>query len=87
MRALSHEEVWGTLCVLDALTIKTLDCNIGQLANKVFQRFFIQGRSFRHGVDIELHGGEIVKIYATVQLIVADEPALKEILQNRGTKG
>ena len=84
MHALAHEEVWGTVCVVRALDAKKLDGDIGQLFFKVLEQFFGSAHDIRlSGVLLD----EGIRILAGVGVILADEPALKEMLSCKGHAG
>ena len=84
MHALAHEEVWGTVCVVRTLDAKKLDGDIGQLFFKVLEQFFGSAHDIRiSGVLLD----EGIRILAGVGVLLADEPALKEMLSCKGHAG
>ena len=87
MRALAHEECWGTLTLQRKKEADKLESTIGQLASLAMRRFFMKERSFRHGIAVELATGGEARIYAKIKGLLADEPALKEILACKGHGG
>ena len=81
MDALAHEELWfcQTICRLSQCNVS--EGGVTQLAKLVLEQFFCHGHDImRAGVMLTLHGGDNVRLYCKVGMIVADEPALKEIM-------
>ena len=84
MHALAHEEVWGTVCIYRTVDAKKLDGDIGKLFFNVLEQFFGPVH------DIRLTGVMLVegiRILAAVGVLLADEPALKEMLSCKGHSG
>ena len=90
MRAISHEEIWGTLAVILQTDVVGLRHHMTQMASKLMHRFHMRGRDVRmNGVWLDelWDGGPALRIFFAITMIVADEPALKEILDNKGHAG
>jgi hypothetical protein len=89
MDALAHEEAWFTALLTRTELASKLDGGVTQLASIVMQRFFdVQGHDMeRGGASLKLHDGGAVHITAKLGVLVADEPALKEMLSCKGHAG
>ena len=89
MDALSHEEVWGTTTVVRTRVAKQLNGGVTELAHRVVEQFHGDIYDFRRtGVVTRVKGDDIdVRIFANVHLILADLPALAEILSSKGHNG
>jgi hypothetical protein len=89
IRALSHEECWFTPIVVRQDLVKCLDGGYEQLAELVLNQFFgAHGHDImRAGVWLDLPDGQLVHIFARVAVMLADEPALKEMLGCKGHAG
>ena len=83
MHALAHEHVWGTVCVIRTSDATKLDGDIGCLTHMVLEQFFGPIHDIRL-VGVSVAGCHIV---AEVGVILADEPAIKEILSCKGHAG
>ena len=86
---LCHEQVWGTVCCMRSNKAKKLSGGEAQLCYHVLEQFFGDTHDIRRaGVNVNLHGsGQRAKIFARVGIILADEPALKEMIDCKGHGG
>ena len=87
---LSREQLWATPVVLRTRIAKKLPGQIAQLFNIVLKGFFgADGHDICHaGVTVDLYDGtRRVKIFAKLGVVLADEPALKEMLSLKGHQG
>ena len=93
LRDLAKEEVWGTLCVMRATTANSLPGGITTLFGKLLGLFFGTPDIRLAGVSVLLDGtrrGEqplTRHIFAQVGCLLADMPALKEMLGCKGHSG
>ena len=91
MHALAHEEVWGTLCVMRSTQVKALHGQVVQLFDHTLSLFFGATHDIRlSGVSVDVKHGERAEratIFASVGVLLADEPALKELLHCKGHAG
>jgi hypothetical protein len=91
MHALAHEEVWGTLCVMRSTQVKALHGQVVQLFEHTLSLFFGATHDIRlSGVSVDVKHGERAEratIFASVGVLLADEPALKELLHCKGHAG
>ena len=91
MHALAHEEVWGTICVMRASQVARLQGNVSQLFELILGLFFGPIHDIRlSGVSVRVcHGDRPTQatIVASVGVMLADEPALKELLDCKGHAG
>ena len=91
MHALCHEEVWGTLCVMRSTQCAKLKGNISQLFEKILGLFFGDKHDIRlSGITVCVKSGEHevrITVFAEVRVLLADEPALKEMLDCKGHAG
>lgn len=88
--ALGHEEVWMMPCVLRTSEVNKLDGGSIQLTDIVLGQFFsADGHDVRRaGLSFTFHGSEErATIFAKLGMILGDEPALKEMLGNKGHAG
>jgi hypothetical protein len=88
MDALAHEEVWMTPIVIRYNLVTKLAGQHAQVATRVMEQFFTPHDVKRCGVSFKLYGeAESVRIFADVGVLLADEPALKEVLSCKGHAG
>jgi hypothetical protein len=89
MAALAHEEAWGTPIMVRSTVVNGLEGNVTQLADIVLRQFFDpKGHDIRRaGVALRFPDGTSTTLFAKVGIIVADEPALKEIYSRKGHAG
>ena len=94
LRELAHEEVWGTLCVMRASEANRLEGGVATLFGSLLSLFFGSKHDIRlSGVSVVLDGsvrGEQPlnrQIFAEVGALLADLPALKEMLGCKGHGG
>ena len=85
---MAHEEVWGVLTCVRLDDLDALDGGMGHLAKKAMGRFFVAGRNVREsGITVEFADGDSTTIYFDVDIVLGDEPGLKEIFENKGHAG
>ena len=88
MRALCHEETWHTVCSMREHLAKQLRGGLCQLTTHVLQAFFNDTQNIQlSGVSLKLYTGETVKMFAKVGVILADEPAIKDMIGCKGHAG
>ena len=87
--ALSHEEMWCTPTVARSTVVNQMPGVHVQLAAMVVRRFFDpDGHDIRRaGVTLRLKSGVCTTIFAEWGVLVADEPAIKEVLSCKGHAG
>ena len=93
-RALAHEQVWGVAANIRIDECNAIDGNIARVFEKILDSFFSGEHNIRvSGVTVQLDGSirqegrMITTMYAKVGIILADIPALKELLQCIGHSG
>jgi hypothetical protein len=89
MSALAHEQVWGTSTVMRTSCANKLEGGIVQLTEIVLDSFFGAPHDImRAGVTVPIHGTQRrVTLFAVVGAMLADEPAMKEMLSCKGHAG
>ena len=88
MRALCHEEVWGTMCIAREQKAKELPGGLAFLTSRVCEQFYKDDRDIRRtGLKATLHCGERVHIFASIGCLLADNLAYKEMLECKGPSG
>ena len=91
MRALAHEEVWGTVCVTRMHEANELSGRMSELTSKVLDQFFGDTYNIRiSGVSVVIKGSQQQQrahITAKIGVLLADEPALKEMTDCKGHAG
>ena len=90
MAALSNEQNWFPLALGRYNQLMKAECAITQLALKAINQFFDpNGHDIElGGVTLKLHGlGELLTIFAILGVVLADEPAIKEIYACKGHSG
>ncbi len=95
LHALAHEEVWGTITIMRSLDTKNLEGGIGTLTHKVLEQFFNEVNDIRKaGVSLRIkaprQNGEhvnVTHVFCEIGVLLADEPALKEMLDCKGHAG
>ena len=88
MHALSKEQTWFTLTMCRQHDCIKLDSQVAQITSRALRRFHLPGRDVRiNGVTLEFATGESVTIFLDIGVILADEPALKEMLECKGHAG
>lgn len=87
--ALAHEQVWGTVTAMRTHKAVKLDGGMAQLTHHVLEQFFGDVHDIRmSGVSAQLHGTQDrVKIFATLGIMLADMPAISEMLTCKGHGG
>ncbi len=88
LHALAHEEVWGCVTVMRSIEAAELDGSLGQLTARVLEQFFGDVHDIRRtGVSVRLKNVEPHHIFAEIGILLADEPALKEMTDCKGHAG
>lgn len=88
LAALSHEEMWLTLCVSRYSQHQKLAGTVSCLFQHVLQLFFGETHDImRTGIHVELCDGESLHIFARVNSLLADMPAIKECTYCKGHSG
>lgn len=85
--ALWHEEVWFTITLARAFTTRRMVSGLPQLTSLILDAFFSADHSFKNGCKITLASGRELTIFADLGIVLADEPALKEMYNNKGHAG
>ena len=86
--ALAHEAVWGTSTIVRESCAKSLHGGIAGLTSLVLEQF--TGADFdimRAGVSVTFANGERLRLFARVGVMLADEPAFKDMLDCKGHAG
>ena len=85
-QALAQEEVWGTLTIARTAVAKSIDGGVAALTNAAVRQFHGDVHDIlRSGVLIQPKGSAAsVRIFAKVQIILADLPALAEMIAWKG---
>jgi len=90
MAALAHEEVWNTATVVRQNIVNQMEGQHVQVADLVLKSFFDpEGHDIlRSGVNLAMHeSDETCTVFAKLGVLLADEPALKELLACKGHAG
>jgi hypothetical protein len=90
MLALSNEANWFSVGFGRYSALQLAEGGITQLALKALMHFFgAEGCADieRDGVILKLHGGGTIKVFAKLGILLADEPAIKEVLCCKGHSG
>ena len=89
MHALCHEQVWGTVTVMQTHLAKELEGSVVQLTDIVLSEFFGHKHDIsRSGCALELPGIDAsIKIFGRAAIFLADEPALNEMVAGKGHAG
>jgi uncharacterized protein (UPF0332 family) len=89
MEALSNELNWFPIALGRSKVLQKADGQITQLALKAALLFFDGGHDITlSGVTLKLEGdNELVTIFASIGIVLADEPAVKEIYSCKGHSG
>jgi hypothetical protein len=88
LRALAHEECWGTIVVARYSEHQKLDGGVAQLFEKVLDQFFNDTHDIRRsGVSVTLPCGRHALIIAEASILLADMPAIKECISCKGHSG
>ena len=86
--ALCHEQVWGTVVTMRSQKANLLNGGFTELTDMVFQQFY--GDTFdvrRSGVIVEFDGSQQMHLFMKVAILLADEPALKQMIGCKGHAG
>ena len=89
---LAHEQVWGTVCVMRHDKANKLEGKEAQLTYHVVEQFFGDEHDIRKsGVSVGWESADgtkhAAKLFAKLGVLLADEPALKEMLDCKGHGG
>ena len=88
MAALSHEEVWMTICVCRFSQTNKLAGAASCLFQQVLQLFYGDVHNIMvSGVSVELHDGSNLHLVGRASVLLADIPAIKERTQRKGHTG
>ena len=89
MENLCREEVWGTLTIMRTTKGKSLQGGIPELTYRALEQFHGDVHDIRRlGVAVCCDGsGNYTKVFARVNLIISDEPALVEMISAKGHAG
>ena len=88
MDALCKEQVWFPIALGRLSTLQTADGGITQLTLLVLLSFFVPHAIDVVGVALTLYGcGQAVRMFAKIGILLADEPAVKEMLACKGHAG
>lgn len=87
--ALAHEQVWGTVTLMRAHKAVKLDGGMTQLTHRALEQFFGDVHDIRRsGVSFKLHATqERAKVFAKIGIMLADMPAISEMLACKGHGG
>ena len=83
---LAHEEVWGTLTIARTAVAKGIDGGVAALTNAALQQFHGSVHDIlRSGIVVQPKGSATTsRIFGKVQVILADLPALAEMISWKG---
>ena len=87
MEALAIEEMWLALSICRCCLAKKVVGGVPRLTG-VLMESFLKGRGSCDGIDLVLHCGRMMTIYLDhPTIILADAPALKEMISSKGHSG
>lgn len=81
---LSNEVMWNILAIARSSTVK--DLNGMTVLSRYILPYFYSPSDFRLGISLS-HNDQILLVFATISLLVADEAALKSIWEFKGASG
>jgi hypothetical protein len=84
---LCHEETWFTVTLTKVSTAKKLQGGIVGLTSIVMDAFFGGASNFVEGIRISCKGLGEHTVYAKMGILLADEPAIKEVMDSKGHAG
>ena len=85
---LGQEQVWLTSALIRATQLADLNGEHATVAKDVLETMFNEKiDAEHHGVTLELHEGGSVHIFLKLGVLLADEPALKELISCKGHAG
>ena len=86
--ALGQEQVWLTCNVTRARVLKSIDGEHALITTKILESMYNDVHDGeRIGVTLDLHSGETVQIFIKIGLLLADVPAIKEVISCKGHSG
>ena len=86
-RALMAEDGWITLTCVRTQTVNQLQDNVSQLTKHCIMSFFEPSTNLLHGVSLGFPGNPGFVLVATADTLLADESALKQMLEFKGSPG
>lgn len=89
LHALSKEEMWNTITVVREREVKRLEGHLPRITGVVLKYFFDpDGHDIeRCGINLKFPDGTTTMLFAKWGILLADEPALKEVLDSKGHSG
>ena len=85
---LGQEQVWLTTNVTRARVLKNIVGEHALIATKILETMYNDTHDGqRIGVTLDLHTGDTIHIYVKVGVLLADVPALKEVISSKGHSG
>ncbi len=88
LEVLGSEEAWFTLCCVRANLVSELDGGISHLVKLVLARFFGASHNIGSGIILDFEGNDDkALLFATSDVLLADEPALAAIICAKGASG
>ena len=85
---LGQEQVWLTSNITRARLLKNIDGEHALIATKILETMYNDVHDGqRIGVTLDLHSGDTIRIYVKVGVLLADVPALKEVISSKGHSG
>ena len=85
---LGQEQVWLTSALIRATKLADLNGEHARVAKDILESMFNERvDAEHHGVTLALYGGESVHIFLKLGILLADEPALKELISCKGHAG
>jgi hypothetical protein len=85
-RALQCEALWFVLTCIRSKSVEALG-GMSVLYSKLLQTFFEPASDMSMGVMMQFPSGTMAMMFADISINVADESALKQIVQNKGASG
>ena len=86
-KALSSEDAWMVLTTVRSATVSELQDGLSQVTKEAILSFFAVGRDFGHGLSMPLTAAVPMMLCCDFSMIVADESALKHMLECKGAGG
>jgi hypothetical protein len=86
--ALGNEDCWFLLTVMRSNVVNRLSDGMTEFMSKTLNLFFEEPHSLHsNGLNLQLMHGGYLTIYASVSIMVSDEPALKASIGFKGSTG
>ena len=86
--ALGNEDCWFLLTVMRSNIVNRLSDGMSEFMTKTLNLFFEEPHSLHsNGLNLQLMSGGYLTIYASVSIMVSDEPALKASIGFKGSSG